>query len=164
MSAVLLRMAGTNAFDLNPQTQPPDRELAEAIERAAGAEGDPVVRAFLSPSSIIAPSTALMSPVNGCGDSLNATTGSAGVAEFETGAESAGDKWSSVTCGSGGRRVRLGPMRGQQLPDMRERLRAHVRIGRYLGRASNAAHQRDRRLHGVRRQMGAYSTGADGPS
>jgi hypothetical protein len=35
--AVLLRMARANAFDLNPEAEPPDGELTQAIERAAGA-------------------------------------------------------------------------------------------------------------------------------
>jgi len=30
--AVLLRLAGLDAFEANPEPQPPDRELAESIE------------------------------------------------------------------------------------------------------------------------------------
>jgi hypothetical protein len=41
--AVLLRLAGLNPFDLDPQTEPPDGELAEPIECAVGdANGTPL--------------------------------------------------------------------------------------------------------------------------
>src|SRR4029077_10884283 len=45
MSAVLLWMARLDALDLNAQPQPPDRQLAEAIERRRRREGHPVVGA-----------------------------------------------------------------------------------------------------------------------
>ena len=38
-------MPGRNAFQANVQAQPPDRELAEAIERVRGCKRNPVVGA-----------------------------------------------------------------------------------------------------------------------
>jgi hypothetical protein len=43
VAAVLLRMPGFDALDLNPQPQPPDRELAEAIEGMGRRKRHPVV-------------------------------------------------------------------------------------------------------------------------
>jgi len=45
MAAVLLGMAGLNAFDCDPEPQPPDRELRELKQSVRGSERDSVVRA-----------------------------------------------------------------------------------------------------------------------
>ena len=41
--AVLLRMAGRDAFDLDPESQPPDRELAEVEQSLRAGEGNAVI-------------------------------------------------------------------------------------------------------------------------
>ena len=43
MPAVLLRMAGLDALDLNPETEPPDRQFAEPVDRMGGRERHAVV-------------------------------------------------------------------------------------------------------------------------
>jgi hypothetical protein len=43
--AVLLRMSRCDAFNLNPQAEPPDAQFAEAVERMRGRERDAVVGA-----------------------------------------------------------------------------------------------------------------------
>src|ERR1700682_2856963 len=43
--AVLLPMPGLDALELNPEAQPPDGELTEAIERRRGGEGDAIIGA-----------------------------------------------------------------------------------------------------------------------
>jgi hypothetical protein len=45
VSSVLLGMAGLDALDVNAKPQPPDRELAQAIERRGGREGHAVIGA-----------------------------------------------------------------------------------------------------------------------
>src|SRR5437667_4221101 len=43
MPAILLRMAGLDALDLDPETEPPDGEFAEAVDRMGGRERHAVV-------------------------------------------------------------------------------------------------------------------------
>ena len=43
VAAVILWMPGLAALDLDPQPQPPDRQLAESVERVRGGEGHPVI-------------------------------------------------------------------------------------------------------------------------
>ena len=45
VAAVLLRVAGLDALDLDAEPQPPDRELAEPVEGIGTGEGDAVVGA-----------------------------------------------------------------------------------------------------------------------
>ena|SRR5216684_7516869 len=45
VAAVLLRVAGLDALDLDTESEPPDRELAEAVERVGACEGNAVVGA-----------------------------------------------------------------------------------------------------------------------
>ena len=45
MTAVLLRMAGLDAFDANAQAEPPDGELAQVEQGVCGSEGHAVVAA-----------------------------------------------------------------------------------------------------------------------
>ncbi len=45
MAAVLLRMAGLDAFDADAQAQPPDRELAQIKQGVGGSERHTVVAA-----------------------------------------------------------------------------------------------------------------------
>jgi hypothetical protein len=45
MAAILLRMAGLDAFDANAQAQPPDGELAQMKQGVSGREGHAVVAA-----------------------------------------------------------------------------------------------------------------------
>src|SRR6185369_3314881 len=45
VAAILLRMAGANPLDLNAEAEPPDGELAQAVERMAAAERNPIVGA-----------------------------------------------------------------------------------------------------------------------
>src|SRR3954470_16931684 len=45
VAAVILRMAGLAPLNLNSQPQPPDRQLAESVERVSGGEGHTVVGA-----------------------------------------------------------------------------------------------------------------------
>src|ERR1700685_2631024 len=45
MAAVLLRVAGLDALDLDAESEPPDRELAQPVERVGACEGDAVVGA-----------------------------------------------------------------------------------------------------------------------
>jgi len=43
VAAVLLRLPGVDALDLNPQPEPPDRELAEPVDRMRRREGHAIV-------------------------------------------------------------------------------------------------------------------------
>ena len=43
--AILLRMPRFDAFDLDPEPQPPDREFAQAVERVRRRKGRPIVGA-----------------------------------------------------------------------------------------------------------------------
>jgi len=42
MAAILLGMAGLNSLDANPQSEPPDRELAQLEQGVGGSEGNTV--------------------------------------------------------------------------------------------------------------------------
>jgi hypothetical protein len=43
VAAVLFRMPGRDPFELNAQAQPPDRQLAQAVERLRGGNRQSVV-------------------------------------------------------------------------------------------------------------------------
>jgi hypothetical protein len=45
MASVLLRIAGLDAFDIDAEAQPPDRQLAQAEQGVRAGEGDAVVGA-----------------------------------------------------------------------------------------------------------------------
>jgi hypothetical protein len=45
VATVLLRVAGFDAFDRNPEPEPPDREFGQVEERIGACEGDAVVGA-----------------------------------------------------------------------------------------------------------------------
>jgi hypothetical protein len=44
MAAVLLWMAGRDAFEANAETQPPDGEFTQPVQRVRRRKGDPVIR------------------------------------------------------------------------------------------------------------------------
>ncbi len=43
MAAILLRMAGFDPFDANPEPEPPDRELAQVEQGMRGSQGNVVI-------------------------------------------------------------------------------------------------------------------------